>query len=176
MTVWLGRQEAVARFKAYLDYVAALDLISHSDIHDDNNDDNDENIEEPAAGIPSSQPIRSLAVKPAFPHMDVNALTTRFQANSFIPTLSRYICRAIPPPALPTLPNSVDRFDLYKRITLNLPAASGFSKSVDRLRATPAVPAKGKSKAVPAHFDTVLVRVADANENEHTRGTCLEGA
>ena len=26
-----------------------------------------------------------------------------------------------------------------------------------------------------AHFDTVLVHVADANENQHTKGTCLEG-
>ena len=46
---------------------------------------------------------------------------------------------------------------------------------MDRLRATPSVPEKGTSKAVPAHFDIVLVRVADVNENQHTKGTCLEG-
>jgi len=46
---------------------------------------------------------------------------------------------------------------------------------VDRLHATPLVPAKGRSKAVPTCFDTVLVRVGDANENQHTKGTCLEG-
>ena len=28
MTVWLGRQEAVARFRAYLDYVRTLDPIT----------------------------------------------------------------------------------------------------------------------------------------------------
>ena len=45
---------------------------------------------------------------------------------------------------------------------------------MDRLRATPLVPANGRSKAIPAHF-VVLVRVADVNENQHTRGTYLEG-
>ena len=78
---------------------------------------------------------------------------------------------------LPILPNHIDHFDLYKRITILRPSnpAAGFPKSMDRLRATPSVPANGRSKAVPAHFDTVLVRVADANENQHTKGTWLEG-
>ena len=44
---------------------------------------------------------------------------------------------------------------------------------VDRIRATPEVPAHARSKAVPAHFDTVLVRTEEVNE--HTRGTYLEG-
>ena len=47
---------------------------------------------------------------------------------------------------------------------------------MDRLRATPPVLAKGRSKAVSGHFDTVLVRLADGDENQHTKGTCLEGA
>jgi hypothetical protein len=90
-----------------------------------------------------------------------------------------YIRRLIPPPALPVLPNLVDRFDVYKRITVLRPsnAAARFPKSVDRLCATHSVPAKGHFKAVPAHFDTVLIRVADSdvNENQHNKGTCLEG-
>ena len=48
--------------------------------------------------------------------------------------------------------------------------------SVECVRATPSVPAKGGSKAVPAHFDIVLVRAADVNENQHTKGTYLKGA
>jgi len=119
----------------------------------------------------------SVAIKPAFPHTDFNTLTTHFKATNFIPALSTYIRRLIPPPALPVLPNLVDRFDVYKRITILQPSnpAAGFPNSVDRLRATPSVPEKGTSKAVPAHFDIVLVRVADVNENQHTKGTCLEG-
>jgi len=46
---------------------------------------------------------------------------------------------------------------------------------VEHVRATPSVPTTGRLKAVPAHFDIVLVREADANENQHTRGTYLEG-
>jgi len=117
-------------------------------------------------------------MKPAFPHIDVNALAARFQATIFIPTLSTYIRRLIPPPALPILPNLVDRFNVYKQITILQPSnpAAGFPKPVDRLRATPSVPAKGRSKSVPAHFDTVLVQVADGDENQHTERTCLEGA
>ena len=44
---------------------------------------------------------------------------------------------------------------------------------MDQIRATPEVPAHARSKAVPAHFDTVLVWTEEVNE--HTRGTYLEG-
>ncbi|KAF8970183.1 hypothetical protein BDZ97DRAFT_1652882, partial [Flammula alnicola] len=182
MTVWLGRQEAVARFRAYLDFIAARDLISDGATHlnsnaDDDGDDEESVTDEPVHSNPSSPLTPSISVKPAFPRTTINALNTQFKAASFIPTLTTYIRRRIPPPALPLLPNSADRFDVYKRISIVRPSnpATGFPKSVDRLRATPHVPAKGRSKAVPAHFDTVLVRVGDANENQHTKGTYLEG-
>ena len=180
MTVWLGRQEAVARFRAYLDYVITLDPNSHAIPLDDETqlqlEDNE--MEEPAPTYLSPHSTHSIAIKPAFPHTDFNTLTTQFKANNFIQALSTYIRRLIPPPALPVLPNLVDRFDLYKRITIIQPsnAAAGFPISVERVRATPSVPAKGGSKAVPAHFDIVLVRAADVNENQHTKGTYLEGA
>jgi hypothetical protein len=176
----VGRQEAVARFRAYLDYViaSALDPIPPDDETHDFEDNEIEELQvEPAHATVSTVSTHSVAIKPAFPHMDINTLTTRFKATNFIPALSTFIRRLIPPPALPVLPNLVDRFDVYKRITILRPSnpAAGFPKSVDRLRATPVVPAKGRSKAVPAHFDIVLVHVADANENQHTKGTCLEG-
>jgi hypothetical protein len=193
MTVWLGRQEAVARFRAYLEFVNALDPTSShghgmppdDETHDDEIHDDQDEMEleelEPAhshgTNMPPSHPTHSIAIKPAFPHMDFNTLTTKFKATNFIPAISTYIRRHIPPPALPTLPNHVDRFDIYKRITILHPSdpAAGFPKSVDRVRATPSVPAKGGSKPVPAHFDIALVRTADVNENRHTDGTCLEG-
>ena len=176
MTVWLGRQEAVARFRAYLDYVNALDpsMPPDDELHDFEDNGNDEMEELTHGNLVSTH---SVAIKPAFPDTDFNTLTTHFKATNFIPALSTFIRRLIPPPALPVLPNYVDRFDVYKRITIIRPSnpAAGFPKSVDRLCATPLVPANGRSKAVPAHFDIVLVRVADANENQHTKGTCLEG-
>jgi hypothetical protein len=170
MTVWLGRQEAVARFGAYLDYVNALDPIPPDD---EPHDLEDNEMEEHASNVST----HSVAINPAFPHTDFNTLTTHFKAINFIPALSTFIRRLIPPPLLPVLPTRVDRFDIYKRITICRPSnpAAGFPKSVDRLRAMPAVPAKGRSKRVPAHFDIVLVHVADAGENQHTKGTRLEG-
>ena len=42
MTVWLGRQEAVAQFRAYLDYVAALDIISNDGLDSDLNDNEED--------------------------------------------------------------------------------------------------------------------------------------
>ena len=175
MTVWLGRQEAVARFRAYLDYVNTLDPTTPDDElepHDLELEDNE--IEEPAVGNISTH---SVAIKPAFPHTALTTLTTDFKATNFIPALSTFIRRLIPPPALPALPNNVDRFDVYKRITILRPSnpSARFPKSVDRLRATPLVPANGRYKAVPAHFDMVLVHEPDANENQHTRGTYLQG-
>jgi Plavaka transposase len=174
MTVWLGRQEAVARFRAYLDYVNALALDPTPDDESHDYEDNEIELEEPVIG---NLTTHSVAIKPAFPHTDINTLTTHFKATNFIPALSTFIRRLIPPPALPLLPNNVDRFDVYKRISILHPSnpSARFPKSVDRLRATPLVPANGRYKAVPAHFDIVLVHEVDANENQHTRGTCLQG-
>ena len=141
---------------------------------DEPHDLEDNEMEEPAHCDISTH---SVAIKPAFPHMDLNTLATDFKATNFIPALSTFICRLVSSPLLSVLPNNIDRFDVYKRITILQPSnpAAGFPKSVDRLRATPSVPAHGRSKAVPAHFDTVLVHVADASENQHTKGTWLEG-
>ena len=175
MTVWLGRQEAVAQFRAYLDYVIALDPSIPPDNEID--EDNVGEMEEPAHTDLSPQSTHSITIKPAFPHTDFNTLTTDFKAPNFLAALSTFIHCLIPPPALPILPNLMDRFDIYKHITILQPSnpAARFLKSVHRLRATPFIAAKGRAKAVPAHFNMVLVHVADVNENQHTRGTCLEG-
>jgi hypothetical protein len=175
MTVWLGRQEAVARFRAYLDYVIALDPIVSADDETHDNEENEMELEESAAH--ANLLTHSVAVNPAFPHTDVNTLTTHFKATNFIQALSTYIRRQFPPPALPVLPNHVDRFDVYKRITILQPSnpAAGFPKSINRLRATPSVPENGRFKAVPAHFDVVLAHGEGVSENQHTKGTSLEG-
>ena len=51
MMVWLGRQEAVAQFKAYLDYVITLDpshCVLPPDAPDEELDDLDNEVEIPA--------------------------------------------------------------------------------------------------------------------------------
>jgi len=102
------------------------------------------------------------------------AITTLHKADNFSAALKTFIRRAYPQPAVPILPNSVDRFDLYKRVSIrHKPVPATRDVVVDRIRATPEVPAHARLKAVPAHFDTVLVRTEEVNE--HTKGTYLEG-
>ena len=75
-------------------------------------------------------------------------------------------------------PTTVNHFDAYKRLNILQPsfAAVGQEGFVDRIWATPAVNGHGRLNNVPAHFDTVLIRVEDELINESTKGTCLEGA
>jgi hypothetical protein len=131
MTVWLGRQEAVARFRAYLDYVDPTQLPNDEPHEDEPHDFEDNEMEETAHT--DLTPTHSVALNPAFPHTNVSALITQFKATNFISALSTYIRRLIPPPALPVLPNLVDRFDVYKQIRILRPSnpAAGFSNSVD---------------------------------------------
>ena len=177
MTVWLGRQEAIARFGAYLDYLSQEEHgICPSSSDNDNNmeiDDHDDHgsQDEDDALVTS---IHFLSVKPGFPHCDLNTITTLHKADNFTAALNTFIRRVHPPPELPVLPNSLDRFDLYKRLSIrHKPVPATRNVTVDRIRATPEVPAHARLKAVPAHFDTVLVRTEEVNE--HTRGTYLEG-
>ena len=182
MTVWLGRQEAIAQFGTYLDYLSQQELgIRLSSPDDDDNeedmpmdieDDNDRDHGPQDGGDQASDHF--LSVKPGFPHRDINTIMTLHKADNFTAALKTFIRRVYPPPAVPILPNSVDRYDLYKRLSIrHKPVPATQKVTVDRIRATPEVPAQARHKAVPAHFDTVLVRTEDVNE--HTKGTYLEG-
>ena len=59
-----------------------------------------------------------LSVKPGFPHCDLNTITTLHKADNFTAALNTFIRSVHPPPELPVLPNSLDRFDLYKRLSI----------------------------------------------------------
>jgi hypothetical protein len=177
MTVWLGRQEAVTRFQAYLDYAAEQ---SNTPPHDSDTDDiaselDDDDMNDPTLTVPNSS--HSVSVKPAYPHQSLSIITTEFKATGFLPALSTYIRRTYPPPALPMLPNTVDHFDLYKRLNIAQPPISAVGRQafIDRIRATPRVSGRGRLSDVPAHFDMVLIRVEDELTNEVTKGTYLEG-
>ena len=180
MTVWLGRQEAVARFSSFQDYLAKRDLelagqTSVLENEDEESVDGDDSEEDVVAS--TSQLRYTLAVKPGFPSLRIQTITSDFHAIDFIDCLSTFIRRLYSPPSLPILPNAVNFFDLFKHLTItrtSLPAA-GSTHFVDRIRTTPIIPAEcSKTKSTPAHFDTVLVRTEDM-DNPHTKGTWLEG-
>lgn len=186
MTVWLGRQEAIAQFTAYLSWMSKPDLDAVEPDPDGNVEDNiDEDIagEDSAAAAVDEQDEQdahdtlshTISIKPGFPHHDLATITHKFKATNFAPLLTTFIRRAYPPPKKPVLPNTTDRFDLYKVITIRRPdiKAAGRVKSVDRVRATPAFPGHIGKKDIEPHFDTVLVRTDVVNEV--TQGTILQG-
>ena len=179
MTVWLGRQEAIARFGGYLDYLSQLEHgFCRSSSDNDNDgldmDTDDINDDHGSQDGGDESSIHFLSVKPGFPHCDLNTITTLHKADNFTAALKTFIRRLHPPPAIPILPNSMDRFNLYKRLSIrHKPVPATQNATVNRIRATPEVPAHARRKAVPAHFDTVLVRTEEVNE--HTKGTFLEG-
>lgn len=195
MVVWLGRQEAVARFSAYLDYLtlqqqdrASTSATKHCR-EDQDDDGDDEEIDEEAEQVqavttlPASSPISPkksthfVSVKPAAPHRNITTIIFEHKVENLIPALSTFIRRAYPPPLTPKLPDTTDVFDVYKRLSIQLPSidATGRTGYIDRIRATPAIPAQGLTKEVPSHFDVVLVQTEDRN-NPSTKGTYLEGA
>jgi len=181
MVKWLGRQEAVARFRAYLHWCDA-EFESDVDTSSDCDTDTDSDMNKPladtfatttTAGLPSTH---HLPVQPGFPLTDIATLTTRFFAIDFVSALTKVIRRSYPTPAQPLVPNVTNKFDLFKRLSIRLPnlAAVGCFKATQRIRATPLIP--GRKKDTPANFDTVLIRSESELGNQVTRGTCLKGA
>ena len=178
---WLGRQEAVARFGAFQDYLSKGKITGQAGVFKDDNEaseDGDEGEGESEDVVGSTSQLRyTLATKPGFPSLRIESIKSDFHAFKFLDCLSTYIRRLYPPPSIPVLPNTVDYFNLFKRLTISRTtlSAAGSSRLVNRIRTTPSInPGHSKAKSTTAHFDTVLVRTDDMN-NPHTKGTWLEG-
>ncbi|KAF8067066.1 Zn-finger domain-containing protein [Lyophyllum atratum] len=178
MTIWLGRQEAVAQYSAYLDWISQRDhRIPDPDDGDSDDGDMDELSLNPPVPKATASSTHTVSLNPGFPQLDLTTISSRFKAPNFLPLLTSFIRKFYPPPKNPMLPNHTDRFDLFKKLSIHLPdlPAIGRFKSCDRIRCTPLVPATLGRPAVGAHFDTVLVRRDDELDNEVTRGTALQG-
>jgi len=154
MVKWLGRQEAVARFRAYLDWSLRHDAESEGDADSDSDANTDSDvINEPlaatsttttTAGLPSTH---HLPIQPGFPLTDIVTLTTRFFAINFVSALTKIIRRAYPAPAQPLLPNVTNKFDVYKHLSIHLPnLAVEESKVLDRKQKTGRLLLTGRSK------------------------------
>ncbi|KAG6827066.1 hypothetical protein H0H92_013335 [Tricholoma furcatifolium] len=185
MTIWLGRQEAVARFRAYLDWQAKGKLIPDlsNELADDSETENLEDLESISAGLELEGPGHGLprvfaAKVPGYQNLDIPTISDNFNCGPFfLSSLSKFICRYYPPPAHPILPNSTDRFNLYKAISIRDPdcLATGRLTSVKRIRATPFVAGTARRADTPAHFDTILAKAEGEESNPVTKGTTLEG-
>jgi hypothetical protein len=163
MTKWLTRQEACHCFATYLQwtvpgYHAELRAVSES--KDDEDDEDEEN--EAEADEDDFEQVTSIgysvAKVPAYAHVPIISILSDFGAADFLPSLenilrmSHHTSRSAPK----LLPNTV--LSLYKCMTVRLPPASQVSKleTKDVIRARRAIPAHGKTLAVPCQFDTVL--------------------
>ncbi|KAF8874590.1 hypothetical protein BD779DRAFT_1613547 [Infundibulicybe gibba] len=174
MTIWLSRQEAVAQFAAYLDWLSVYDISSTTGDDPDTDTDDEsvlaDNAPDDTDDLETApKPSHQISRKPAFPHTNLTTVTTNFRVSKFLATLSTFIRRAYPPPQAPILPNDFDLFDLYKILSIrliNIPAA-GRHNFIDKIRVTPPVPGRTGRNGSPAHFDT-------RTGKRVTKGTSLE--
>ena len=172
MTVWLGRQEAVSHFQAYLVY-AAKQTNTPSRDSDLDSYDKDDDLIDPTVPVSTGVTSHLVSIKPAFPHLALSTITMDFKATGFLAALTNYIRCAYPPPALPLLPNTADHFNVFKRLNIAQPSLPTVRQKlfIDRIHATPAVGGRGHLSDVPAHFDMALIGAEDEDSNEVTKGT-----
>ena len=127
MTVWLGHQEAVSHFQAYLVYAAkqanTTSIPSHQVEMESDDEGFDYDFNDSTVPVSKSTiATHSVAVKPAYPHISISTITSDFKATGFLSALKNYIRRVYPPPALPLFPTTVDHFDVYKRLNILQPS------------------------------------------------------
>ncbi|THH16161.1 hypothetical protein EUX98_g9347, partial [Antrodiella citrinella] len=181
MTTWLCRQEALYTFSAYLlwtggklhpsepedpdqrrdvDGGSGLDVQQDVDFEDE--DDDDLPVSKTANGILTSD-SQLVAKKCPRQHVPVEDIISQHTAAQFIPTLNQYLKDH----GVPTSADNNDSFDLYNGMSVtlpDLPAVDRPDQRRQRIRTTPAKTARPGRKAVPAHLDTVLVTIPDAND------------
>ncbi|KAJ6471238.1 hypothetical protein C8R47DRAFT_988352 [Mycena vitilis] len=155
MTLWLQRQEAVARFTAYLAWAhppVPTDslVISHQRLS--------------IAKLPNTRSVSALHIISPDGHNAsrfVTALSTFFRSSSD----SRF------------QPRTFDSFGTWKRVSFRLPKIPeiGARHSTNLVRATAPSPAALalRRAAEPAHLDFALIRTGEPNQ--FTAGTALAG-
>jgi hypothetical protein len=165
MTAWLGRQEAMKRFEAYLGRLASDSVDSDSDSEEDSEEDHNSDT-------------HITTIHPTYSHLDIETIVHDFGASQFLSALQGFLRHSSPPPLKPVLPNHFDHFDAYKALKIWLPdsPASGRFSERTRIRATCVHGGTGCGSADgKAGFDTVLVRT-EGGVNQVTRHTVLDGA
>ncbi|THH00518.1 hypothetical protein EW026_g2034 [Hermanssonia centrifuga] len=175
MVNWLRRQEAVDRFTVYIQYARPPPAIAP--VNKKKTEPGTLVIQSTCGTDPlfSQLPSASSCISrtPARELKNISAarIISDHKATQFLPAMKHYLrkhgCLLSPQP--------FDTFDLYKRVTIQLPKISETSAAhcKDVVRAIPPMPRKGRRPAEPAHMDFALIRVSD--QNEATIGTPLAG-
>ncbi|KAK6983973.1 hypothetical protein R3P38DRAFT_3456241 [Favolaschia claudopus] len=164
MALWLQRQEAVALRQTYLAWIDKQQSSEGNDSENDSDFDSESDSEPTTSITASTASITtisySIAKRPAAFGITVTQLHEQYGAIDFLPALTDFMKNNFKSPSF--FPRSIDRFDLYSKITLRLPRNNFLSPKplLTRVRTTPAVRRSGARKAdSPAIFDTVLVKL-----------------
>ncbi|KAH9953771.1 hypothetical protein BGW80DRAFT_1191841 [Lactifluus volemus] len=175
MTIWLSRQEAIARFSDYLDWHNRFHMPTSTAVDSEDYDAPSLDLSDMSSGSVSAS-THLVAKHPGYPHLHVDTIALDFRASQFLPALQAFIRCKCRPSQKPIVPNEFDRFNAYKILAIRLPnsPASGRYDEIARVRATRLVPGKTGHSDSSAVFDTVLVKV-DGVLNSATSGTPLEG-
>ncbi|KAJ6580316.1 hypothetical protein B0H10DRAFT_2341498 [Mycena sp. CBHHK59/15] len=165
MMLWLQRQEAVARFTAYLTWCKdSLGLKPYSSIS--------------ISASPLPVPAVTYKIAKAHPselrNIAVSSIVAKpgINAQQFLPAIATYLRKN----SSLFIPQLFDRFDLFKRIMITLPSIQEVSdlKLKNIIRASPpvaAIPTRNHSEC--SYQDFALIRTSE--RNPVTDGTALEG-
>jgi hypothetical protein len=174
MTLWLTRQESVARFAHYLEWARRPSPSPAT-------------TTEPVASAPASsnEEADSLIITRSYSIANAPPPATRavaanhimspdgHNASRFLPALTHFLRQA----GSNFIPRHFDMFGTWKRIRFKLPTilAVGSRHSSNIVRATAPIPASPSNRkaAEPAFLDYALVRTGEVNT--FTAGTPLEG-
>jgi Plavaka transposase len=161
MVKWLHRQEAVAAFTAYLEWVMPNYRAADSDLMFPANPTTATqplNPSHPSPPLLLPIPLHCLAKHSPFPRTPVTVLWDTHGAVDFVSALEAFMAVHVRGQRLQ--PNSADVFDIFKQFTMNHNPLNGFDTNTvkETLRATPSRPSSRPGQAAsPSHYDTVLV-------------------
>ncbi|PSR80800.1 hypothetical protein PHLCEN_2v6602 [Hermanssonia centrifuga] len=171
MTKWLQRQEAANLRKDYLDWLHQEEAAAASlkkkvgscvDGPEGDESDNEENTidkRQDLRFLPSKNPrLYRIAIKCPFPRMALGVLEQAHGACKFLPALTAFLKLHFPQ-TTSSLPTRLTRYHIYKQLKMEQPWNRYVASSVsfDKIRATAAVPAHGRSWFVPQHLDTAII-------------------
>ncbi|KAJ7017893.1 hypothetical protein C8F04DRAFT_978280, partial [Mycena alexandri] len=162
MALWLQRQEAIALRVSYIHWRKNQDFSADTDSSDESDDEDEPQPAVPRVVIrlpPTNLPTISykIAKFPTVENATVGHLQTAYGATNIIPALTDFLKLYLKPS--PVKPGQYDRFDLFNQVSIHLHRNRYLSDQPrsSRIRAVPAVPAKGRSASSPPVFDTALV-------------------
>ncbi|KAL0952240.1 hypothetical protein HGRIS_006530 [Hohenbuehelia grisea] len=172
MTTWLNRQEAIAGFRSYVNWVFANRAVKEArkgeGLDADHDGESDKEDDHPTFS-------HHVSKRPGFPHLSITDITSRFHIPHFSEALQFYFMRN----RLASAPRHThfDTFDVFRQLSVYSPPLplAGKSTQTERLRAVPMIPGWLGHKDQPEFFDTVLVRVPDEGGNAQTNNTILKG-